>query len=394
MSNGLSTRKKKRNGSVAGKSTGTAAPAKTVRFGGVEVIPDAPVRTTAPVKPKETQEPLNLTFDLGDGEPLAKTKRDDLVDIELDDLSETGLTDAQRHEMNQDANEAFLRDVYYEYYTNPKFWKMSAENRSNALYNFMGAGQAGYLKDAVPKSVIDTLLVRNDDYSTRSQKYSDYLKAKNRGRSTAGLPSDQYQAATRGDYFHIFNRHYVSTARDGLARRIVVNVTSQQAGWKLTQALLNLYKEGDTRTHLREFKTYLSTTANKDRKVKFDKLVIYYNTGVLGEDGSDLVGDRIVTAITDATDPADIDASGFAPFYSHIAQGIAWAEEPEHHTGGALKGSFTTTRRDIIAAAMDAQRDAEGPDAFISMIGEAFERASVQPKHPHRHIPRQVAEVV
>lgn len=192
----------------------------------------------------------------------------------------------------------------------------------------------------------------------------------------------------RGDYFHVHNQlRDKNMAKTGRARRIIVNVKSQQAGLKVAQAMNGLFTDPVTRRYMSEYKIYLSSSdkdADREKNVKHDKLVIYYNAADAGPDGADAVGDRIVEAIQGSVTRDDIDES-FAPFYSRISPGVAWAEEPKYYVP-KLGGSFTTTRSDIIGSVIKRKQQFANKEAFFHEVDLALIDNQVDPLRPHRHL--------
>jgi hypothetical protein len=113
--------------------------------------------------------------------------------------------------------------------------------------------------------------------------------------------------------------------------------------------------------------------------------VVYYALGKDSGNGSDDVGDRIASAIEGAVKPEDIGAD-FAPFYSRVGAGIAWAEEPKYMVTGRKGGSFTETRSNIIADVITTNQNVASKEEFIAKVGGALKAANVDPVSPHRHV--------
>jgi len=170
----------------------------------------------------------------------------------------------------------------------------------------------------------------------------------------------------------------------GRARRIIVNVKTQEAALDVAKRLSDLYQDDEVSPFIREYKVYLSSRPTPAADVKHDKLVVYYALAPGNDDSSDDVGNQIAAAIQQVVKPEDIDTE-FAPFYSRVGPGIAWAEEPKYFVD-ELKGSFTSTRRDIIAQVIKDNPDVASAEAFRVLVDRALETAKVDPERPHRHV--------
>ncbi|HEV7649086.1 MAG TPA: T3SS effector HopA1 family protein [Actinophytocola sp.] len=200
-------------------------------------------------------------------------------------------------------------------------------------------------------------------------------------------PKTVEEAVERGDYFHVHNTSKLrpkkqdTTAR---ARRIVVNVTTQEAGLKASAGISRLFTDRDVSPYLDHYKIYLSQDPD-DGGVKRDKLVIYYEVPPGATNDLDPVGDRIATVVDQSVDGNEV-SEDFAPFYSRIGRGIAWAEEPAAYVND-LNDSFTGTRSTIMQSVLDNNATVVSPDAFIALVRTALASSNVNPQDPHRHLP-------
>ncbi|WP_433514424.1 T3SS effector HopA1 family protein [Nonomuraea sp. CA-143628] len=263
------------------------------------------------------------------------------------------------------SDRAFLENAYQRYYVNGVHTK-TAKLRKR-LYSFMGKGETGYLEHAVTDAEFRDFIADNPDYRVSSQ-------------SAKSLD----EALAAGDYFHVSNKAYKERQLDQRARRIIVNVKTQEAGLKLAKTLTSLFKDKDVSQYFRKFKIYLSGTAAAKKKVKYDKLVIYYMTSDADANGSDLVGDRIAETITDTVPAKDLD-DAVAPFYKTRTPGVAFAEEPKYFLDSQA-GSFTHSRRDIIADVIERNDKVDSAEAFIDLVNAAFTAKGVNPAAPHTHL--------
>ena len=110
--------------------------------------------------------------------------------------------------------------------------------------------------------------------------------------------------------------------------------------------------------------------------------MIYYDYEA-GEDGADYVGDKIVSVVSASGAGVGED---LAPFYSYVAPGIAWAQEPKYYRKDALmKGSFTDTRANVIAAVIAANDTVASAPAFIELVRQEFAKYGVDLNSAHRH---------
>ncbi|MCA2224207.1 T3SS effector HopA1 family protein [Nonomuraea aurantiaca] len=289
---------------------------------------------------------------------LTKPKRSDsLVDL-------SAPAPPPKAPVNPPSDRDFLENAYKRYYANGVRTPMA--DRRKRLYSFMGKGETGYLAQAVTDDEFDTFTANNPDYRVSSQN---------------GKPLGEALAA--GGYFHVSNQAYITRPLDNRARRIIVNVKTQEAGLKVAKALTPLFRDNDVSPYFRKFKIYLSRTAAAKKRVKYDKLVIYYLTSDADVNGSDLVGDRIADTITQVVRPDELD-DAFAPFYKTRTPGVAWAEEPKYFLKQA--GSFTSNRRDIIAEVIADHDKVDNAEDFINLVNAAFTAKGVNPAAPHTHL--------
>lgn len=295
-----------------------------------------------------------------------------------------------RTKLNIDANNAAMADLYNTYY-GPGGQKRPGVSL-DALYNKMGTGKTDYGKVPVTDQDFAAFL-KTPNTQINGQKVSAYNKALKEfqaGKTTVAPkgPADENESVKKGDYFHVHNlRADRKQDLKGRARRIIVNVNSQKAGLKVASGLNSLISSDPAvRKNLREYKIYLSKTPTSG-PMKHDKLVIYYALDAGDADGTDTVGNRIAAKINTSVKPDDID-QGFAPFYSNVAPGLAWAEEPKYAVS-SMSGSFTSTRSDIIKKVISSNATIASKEDFIKKVNEALDAAGVEPTSPHRH---QVAQ--
>lgn len=309
------------------------------------------------------------------------------------------MNDEERYALNKRENDAALNNIYDQFYNRNTGGRLDLNGRLNKIYGMMGTGTSEYMRTAITHDEFLAFNRRDGAVWTNSQKVSAYEKAlkawtdwpkldptkraQTRPPKPVG-PKTADEAVKLGDYFHVHNlKKAAKLDQKGKARRIIVNVKSQEAGLNVARAVQGLFTDQDAGPYLKEYKIYLSETAKESAKAKYDKLVIYY---VRKDDdsGGDLVGDKIVNAITGSIGPDDVD-QGFAPFYSRITPGIAWAEEPKFYVE-SLPNSFTRTRSNIITDVISKHPSVKDPAAFIRLVGEALKTAGVDPDRPHRHI--------
>lgn len=234
------------------------------------------------------------------------------------------------------------------------------------LYSSLGQAQSGdYLTEEIDTGEFDTFKAGNEDYHVNPQK--------NKAGDRPGLE--------KGNYFHIHNDNKnKDLEQEGTARRIIVNIKTQKDAFALSKGLLDLFKKSNAFSpFIKEFKVYLANV--RKAKVKKDKIVVYYNFNI--EDKSaDTVGDAIVSKIVSIADENAL-VDDFAPFYEGVSKGIAWAEEPKHHSD--LKGSFTRTRVNVIESVIKANASVLNPEDLVTLVDAAFKAANIDMDNPARH---------
>jgi hypothetical protein len=312
--------------------------------------------------------------------------------------------DEDRHRANVDATQTALERIYGTFYDS-EGQRMVEQNQLGkgfmaALYNIMGMASASeYLNSPISEGDFDDLVSMPNSWTkgqaVASQKemeeYTEGIIAYYAGdRPTIpelpkGKRTSNKDSLTKGDYFHVHNTTYDKNMNiKGRARRIIVNVKTQEAALDVAKRLSDLYQDDEVSPFIREYKVYLSSRPTPAADVKHDKLVVYYALAPGEDDSSDDVGNKIAAAIQGAVREGDVNEE-FAPFYSRVGPGIAWAEEPKHFVD-ELKGSFTTTRRDIIAQVIKDNPDVTSAEAFKALVDRALETAKVDPERPHRHL--------
>jgi hypothetical protein len=275
-------------------------------------------------------------------------------------------SDEKRYETNVADDRAALKRIYREFYDSSG-WIRSSKDRPRDVYGVISKGGRGYLKRAISTSEFYSFAAPNEYYKVESQHY----------------PKNPARALRRGDYFYVINRKYKKQDLTLRRRRIIVNANTQQAGLRVAKALNELFKDRALAQRFDSYKVYLSSTANPDKEVKYDKLVIYYSLD--DNDAGDTVGDRIIQAIDKAVPPRDR-TDKFAPFYSRIGDGVAWAEEPGYFIKNTKGISFTESRANIIEDVIKRHPRIRDFGEFGSLVAEAFERGGVDPDRPHRHL--------
>ncbi|MFI6323642.1 T3SS effector HopA1 family protein [Nonomuraea sp. NPDC050556] len=323
--------------------------------------------------------------------PIAKTRR--TVPAVTHDMS-----DDDRYAYNKKSTEDALGTIYDAFYAKTGD-RLDLNGRINKVYGMMGKGVSEYMKNPVAHDTFTAFNVTNKAVRVKGQKVSAYekaLKAYNdwptadpatrpatRPKKPTG-PKTNDESVLNGDYFHVHNlRPDLTKDLKGKSRRIIVNVKSQEAGLRVAKAVQDLFTDPDAGPGIREYKIYLSEKGENVTTAKYDKLVIYYAMKD-DLDGADVRGDKIVSAISGAIKPTDVD-QGFAPFYSILGPGVAWAEEPKHFVE-ALQESFTTTRSNIISGVIKSKDKVVDKAEFIRLVNDALKTAGVDPERPHRHL--------
>jgi type III HopA1-like effector protein len=334
--------------------------------------------------------------------PTPKTKRAELIS-----------SSALYRELNATLDEAALKRVYEQYYDEDGYLDDEYDDEdvdADDVYGLLGESQdTTYVQTPVSDDEFNTfkqsspvieaqemwgLEAKQAAYRTEMRKYNQKIQLwrdtpqEQRGRKPVKPippPKDLDEAVARGDYFHVHNTNKLRPAwqvTTGRARRIVVNVKSQQAGLKVANSLNGLFSDPVVSPYLDHYKIFL-TKDTDDPSVKHDKLVIYYETDPDATGDKDEIGDRIAATIDESIDDGDYNDE-FAPFYSRIGRGIAWAEEPESHVAD-LTDSFTGTRAAIVTEVINKYGSIDEAD-FIDEVRETFEARFVDPDDPHRHL--------
>ena len=318
------------------------------------VVKDVPSESDVPPPPPPPVDVRPTRTDL-----LNKTRRKSV------ELSGSPVGEA-RSKLNAAANKAEMERLYAKFYGNDGRKLPKAD--VSTLYNEMGTGKTSYGEVPITDADFDAFM---------STKIGKITGQKGEPKDTVG----------KGDYFHVHNDKYRipkdGQGRKGRARRIIVNVNSQKAGLKVTEGLNELINaDPKVAKSLSEYKIYLSKS-KITKNMKYDKLVIYYTADPTDPDGVDDVGNRIATKLNSSIKPADVE-KGFAPFYSNIAPGLAWAEEPKQYVTG-LTGSFTRTRSNVIASVINKNPVIRSKEDFIAKVNQAMDDAGVDAAAPHRH---------
>ncbi|MCA2224206.1 T3SS effector HopA1 family protein [Nonomuraea aurantiaca] len=272
-------------------------------------------------------------------------------------------------------NRNFLAKAYREYYNSAG--RRRPQNVVKRVYSFMGEGPPGYLNTPIGSRDFQSLL---DD-----QRQGGYEVA-------AQNSADNWKELRDGDYFHLTNeafplpRAQKTQTLTNRARRLIVNVKDQAAALKAVRGLVPLFRNADVGPFFRSFKVFLSSRADTKKSVKYDKLVVYY--ALKDPNGADDVGNQLVSAIETAVPEGDRD-SAFAPFYSFLTPGVAWAEEPKYYVQ-KLDNSFTETRANVIDDVIKNNDAVPNEAAFATLVDNAFQREHIDPVKPHRHVVAKV----
>lgn len=399
IKSGLSTLAKK----AVDRHKAGQAPAETTTVS-AEPLPEPVGEQTVPVPSVLAQAPA---------ETGAKTKRQQL------DLT-ASLTNPELARLNAESNRAALEKIYNVFYADGVRTNAdeALEKQLVKLYWIMGKGSADYVNKpvtdaefqnfmATPKSEITAQgksVSINKRYQRRKKRWDQAIAAWQKLPETTRGPEPSEprrppqtfkEAVARGDYFHVYNRsgNWKEEDLSGRARRIIVNVNSQQAGLKVAKSMSGLFDDPVVSPHLRQYKIFLTQAEpTASTGVKHDKLVIYYSLATDATEDDDEVGDRIVAAIKGSIDSGDVGGE-FAPFYARVGPGIAWAEEPKYFVD-TLKGSFTESREQIVANVIkDAQnQNVKDLDTFVGLVSKALQDNWVDPVNPHRHLPGKLPQ--
>lgn len=379
----------------------TAEPVRTVPLTVERAqTPPATVESAKPAEPEKTP-PVPDTRPAPPvgadvvAQPVPKSRRAALIS-----------TSTMLRDLNAGLDDAVLRRLYTKFYdvTDGIRWDEDAD-----VYNLLGEGDPQYVEAPVSNEefaafkllspVIEAQTMWEDEqaaYRTNMQKYHEALRAwfsapaESRGAQPErplAPPKSLDEAVDRGDYFHVHNTSDLrppSQDTTGRARRIVVNVTSQQAGLKVAESLSGLFDDPAVSEYLDHYKIYL-TKQTDEPSMKHDKLVVYYEVPPGTAEGKDDVGDRIAAAIDGSVDDNEV-SDVFAPFYSRVGRGIAWAEEPESYVDD-LVDSFTGTRASIIDDVLNDPDNTfvKDADEFIELVRDELDNRYVNRIDPHRH---------
>jgi hypothetical protein len=326
--------------------------------------------------------------------PSPKTKRAALIS-----------TSALHRTINDGLDEARLTAIYGRYYT----LRQRSGGRAD-VYNMLGEGDPAYVDKPVghgeftefkrSNPVIEAQGMWPEEYVAYRDAMAQYDKdveawilsstedSSDEPEEPEAPPKDLDEAVARGDYFHVHNTNKLRPAQQdttGRSRRIVVNVNSQQAGLKVAGSLSGLFDDPVVSPYLEHYKIFL-TEQTDEPSMKHDKLVVYYEVppGTTGD--MDPIGDRIAAAIDGSIDDGEF-SDVFAPFYSRVGRGIAWAEEPGSYVED-LDDSFTGTRASIIDGVLNNPKNAtvDSPAKFIELVRSEFRSRFVDPQNPHRHL--------
>ncbi|ROO87123.1 hypothetical protein EDD29_4714 [Actinocorallia herbida] len=190
------------------------------------------------------------------------------------------------------------------------------------------------------------------------------------------------EALSVGDYIRVANKRS-SPGLSGALRRIIVNVRSQQIALEVATALSRLFGSSEVSPWLTLYKVFLAS-ADLNEPIKFDKIVVYYAPHDSG-DGEDHVGAALVSTISAAIPPGT-GLDTFGPFYSPVAPGIAWAEDPSTTPGPLQTLSFSQGRVTAIAAVIRANPHIPTFDHFLTHITTQLQKMNIDPYAPHRHL--------
>jgi len=289
-----------------------------------------------------------------------------------------------------DANKAALQKIYDAFYKDGH--RQNGAERLNNIYNMMGEGTAEYVQQKVTAEQFDKFIKTRDDVFIKPQGVDTPSPFKDRGKYEESL-TDELESDSH--YFHVnnYSKKFQDAHKKGryeglgkLARRIIVNVKTQEAGLRVADKLYGLMDDDLVSPNMREFKIFLSDADPAPKGVKNDKLVVYYQLppGTI-DDTVDPVGDKIVAAIGDAVTDDDL-ASELSPFYARVGNGVAYAEEPKYFVG-ELDNSFTETRAQVISDVIKSNEDVPDLETFTAKLSTALRDKFIDPDQPHRHLP-------
>jgi hypothetical protein len=279
------------------------------------------------------------------------------------------IPDPTRHEYSARADEQALKNIYSAFYDDDGNRTISAPvaQISDDVYE-LAANDTNtlYLHDPISRQELGAFLRRNE------------------GNVSSQETPDPFAAAVEGDYYHVlnpnFDRHLDLRGRQ---RRIVINVMKQRIGLRLASTLTNLFNNRAITRSLKQYKVYLCTTRDPEITAKYDKLVVYYATAPGDVGAADTVGDTIAAAAQGAIRPDEV-VDQFAPFYSHIGHGLAWAEEPKYFIEGA--GVSFTDDRSLVVAQVIADNPTLSEEEFADKVRRELAAHKVSTQSPHRHL--------
>ncbi|MBO2451669.1 hypothetical protein J4573_31580 [Actinomadura barringtoniae] len=356
-----------------------------------DVVPPPPPPETIdtivppPPPPLPPQEELDLTGVrpvpiTGDG---VKTKRQ-LMSVTA------SRTDEVLIKQGLDANKAALQKIYDAFYKDGR--KQSGAERLNNIYNMMGEGTAEYVQTKVTAEQFDKFIKTRNDVFIKPQGVETPSPFKDRAKYEESL-TDELEGDSH--YFHVnnYSKKFQDAHKKGryeglgkLARRIIVNVKTQEAGLRVADKLYGLMDDDLVSPNMREFKIFLSDQDPPPKGVKNDKLVVYYQLPPgTTDDTVDTVGDKIVATIGDAVTDDDL-ASDLSPFYARVGNGVAYAEEPKYFVG-ELDNSFTETRAQVISDVIKSNDEIPDLATFTAKLSTALRDKFIDPDQPHRHLP-------
>ncbi|MBO3746179.1 hypothetical protein J5X84_08905 [Streptosporangiaceae bacterium NEAU-GS5] len=309
--------------------------------------------------------------------PLALTKRGNRPE-------DRERQDATRQKANAERDRKFVQDLYKDLFVDGRL-TMSPGDVSSYVYNKLAFSDPGYLAVPITDDDVANLIIAS---SGKNFEVLSQLEEMDK--------IDLRDALEQGDYIALDNKAYpgIHSTQERRERRLIVNVTTQQAALRITHALAPLFDSPDVYQFFKQVKVFVSTQPDSSYHVKNDKLVVYYDLGPERADGTDFVGDRLVDTINGAIGTDDVDETA-TPFYSELAPAIAWAEDPKDFIPRFSGVSFTKSRAEAIALAVrHAARKAEqsgqtmdNPDDLLGLIQLAFVFYGINPVRPNRHLP-------
>ncbi|ROO87122.1 hypothetical protein EDD29_4713 [Actinocorallia herbida] len=407
----------------------------------VRDVPGLPPALPPPADPPTTAPPVNppaLAPPTADAAPRARllarspVTRDTAPQIPMPAPEERAAEQERREPARRGtriaATVAALQQIYAFYYTNGTRNQVDDANEAerknhfNAIYDRFTTGSSSYTATPIDyagfeefrravettgevesqivqntKNILALWRAKKDEYDRNIAVIEEkrYLLQPLAPEDLAYLNSEPPQKPVRpvdtieaalagGDYIRVFNRNFTTRYGDlvGKVRRIIVNVVSQQAALAVAAALSALYERPGTALWISEYKVFLST-APLTEDIKLDKIVVYYLPQD-GENGEDLVGGILVSAISAAIPPGTA-VDEFGPFYAPVAPGIAWAEDPSTFPG-LQDSSFSQSRISAVAAVVRRNESVPTADDFIALVAAEMRAVGVDPFNPHRHV--------